>query len=237
MLDLLAGILAILIFTAYHILLRLLMPAICTMSDITRTYKHLTQKQNYHSLRVQSATRMGCESNLTKPKYLDLRNEGRCRNIGNTNYAQQYLGCFFACFGLFDYICRYVGVFGIICTSSYHQPIPPIYVKLVLMNNCSDIMELKCITLVVVNLAGFFCFSNATRYFNHVGFSIQIIPKKSETRAISEEPINVKSNTYNLHADTSETIDHVAKLLNFGNLYFTIGLRLTFLSFPCVLWY
>jgi uncharacterized membrane protein len=99
-------------------------------------------------------------------------------------------------------------------------------------------MELKCTTLIVVNLAGFFCFSNATRYFNHVGFSIQIIPKNQQTKLNNEEPINFKLNSISeIDAGTSETIEHVAKLLNLGNLFFTIGLRLTFLSFPCVLWY
>jgi uncharacterized membrane protein len=64
------------------------------------------------------------------------------------------------------------------------------------------------------------------RYFNHVGFSINVpmVDIESHGKGTCEE-------------DGFESTDHVARLLNTANGFFTCGMRFVYFSFPCIFWF
>jgi uncharacterized membrane protein len=87
-----------------------------------------------------------------------------------------------------------------------------------------EMIGTKTVVILVFNFISFFCFSQSIRYFNHVGFTINI-PMEG-TEGSEDEQI-----------DCYETADHVAHLLNVGAKFFTVGMRGLYFSIPATFWY
>lgn len=80
------------------------------------------------------------------------------------------------------------------------------------------LLGIKALTVMTCNFISFFAFTQAIRYFNHVGFAIQVHVLSD----FNEELV---------------TFDTVRRMLNFGAKFFTIGIRGFYFAIPFVLWF
>jgi uncharacterized membrane protein len=87
-----------------------------------------------------------------------------------------------------------------------------------------DLVGPKTVVILCFNFMAFFCFSQSIRYFNHVGFTINIP---------MEDTVTEDSDSIFVY----ESADHVAHLLNVGAKFFTLGMRAFFFSIPATFWY
>ncbi|KAI8911151.1 hypothetical protein EDD86DRAFT_189187 [Gorgonomyces haynaldii] len=83
--------------------------------------------------------------------------------------------------------------------------------------------------LLFVEMAAFFCFANAARFLNHTGMLMRIVERPSETSVQDASSLEEQ-------CLLNEPWDKPSKILNRGHAYFSMGLRLMFLSFPCLFW-
>lgn len=85
-----------------------------------------------------------------------------------------------------------------------------------------ELLGVKTTIILVCNFVSFFSYSQSIRYFNHVGFAVNI-------------PMNPSGD--GIDDGFSTTADHVGKLLNQGAKFFTLGMRGFYFSIPFVFWY
>ncbi|KXS22024.1 DUF599-domain-containing protein [Gonapodya prolifera JEL478] len=87
----------------------------------------------------------------------------------------------------------------------------------------------KIVTLIVLQMLAFFCFVESMRYVNHVIFLINVRWDAPTLSAMGCDGA--------LKIVERITPTTVARVLNTGNLFFTLGTRLMYLSVPCVMWF
>ncbi|KAL2934135.1 GTPase Era [Bienertia sinuspersici] len=74
----------------------------------------------------------------------------------------------------------------------------------------------KYLSVLICFLVAFFCNMQCTRYYAHVSFLLNVPPSCEEGR--------------------DEFIEYVAQQLNRGGLFWSLGLRAFYFSFPLLLW-
>ncbi|KAJ3321837.1 hypothetical protein HDV06_003839 [Boothiomyces sp. JEL0866] len=82
----------------------------------------------------------------------------------------------------------------------------------------------KCLILLVCNFCSFFSFTQSIRYFNHVGYAINI-------------PMVDLQNDEDTEEYFYESAQHVTSLLNLGARFYTLGLRCFYFSIPSIFWF
>jgi uncharacterized membrane protein len=83
-----------------------------------------------------------------------------------------------------------------------------------------DLLGLKSLIVVCCNFISFFSFTQSIRYFNHVGFAIQI---------------NYQDPSLDLETNFAES--NVMLMLNRGAFFFTIAIRGFYFAIPFVFWF
>lgn len=82
------------------------------------------------------------------------------------------------------------------------------------LSSTSSVHTYKYFAILVCFLLAFFCYLQCTRYYAHVSFFVSL-PSSASRR---------------------ENIEYVAKKLNRGSIFWSLGLRAFYLSFPLMLW-
>jgi uncharacterized membrane protein len=80
------------------------------------------------------------------------------------------------------------------------------------------LLGIKALIVIACNFTSFFAFTQAIRYFNHVGFAIQVHVLSD----LNEELVSFET---------------VTRMLNVGAQFFTIGIRGFYFAIPFVLWF
>ncbi|KAK4580710.1 hypothetical protein RGQ29_024387 [Quercus rubra] len=86
--------------------------------------------------------------------------------------------------------------------------------KLVYGNKTSILPSIKCFSILICFLVAFLCNVQSIRYYAHVSFLVTVPTWK----------------------DNNPSIEYVARNLNRGSLFWSLGLRAFYMSFPLFLW-
>ncbi|KXS15515.1 DUF599-domain-containing protein [Gonapodya prolifera JEL478] len=85
----------------------------------------------------------------------------------------------------------------------------------------------KVVMLIVIQMLAFFCFMQCNRYLNHVIFLVNVRWDEATLQEMDGKSLVIVRQV---------TPGLVGRVLNTGNLFFTIGVRLLYLSVPVVMW-
>jgi uncharacterized membrane protein len=82
----------------------------------------------------------------------------------------------------------------------------------------SNLVGIKALIIMSCNFTSFFSFTQAIRYFNHVGFGLQVYVLSGET-------------------EDKLVFDQMVGFLDKGGMFFTIGIRGFYFAIPFVFWF